>query len=170
MLGDYLRANTPGVEYLVPELHHRPAQAVAQIEAQCLDRKAEDLTLVGSSLGGFYATVVAEKLGCKAALLNPAVHPHAHFARFLGPQTNLHTGEAFDLTSQHVDELAALDRSAITRPERYWLIVETGDDVLDYREATAFYASAFHTVIQGGDHALSTFAEHLPDLVEWATA
>jgi hypothetical protein len=168
MLGDYLRANASGVEYLVPDLHHRPAQALAQIEGQCAGRTPGDLTLAGSSLGGFYATVVAEKLGCKAVLLNPAVHPHAHFARYLGPHKNLYTGEAFDLTAQHVEELSALDIAAITRPERYWLIVETGDEVLDYREATGFYAGAFHTVIRGGDHALSSFPEHLPDLVEWA--
>ena len=153
----------------MPELHHRPAQAISQVQWSCLGKDPADVTLVGSSLGGFYATVVAEKLGCKAALLNPAVHPHRHFARFLGPQKNLYTGEKFELTGQHVEELRALDVAAITRPERYWLIVETADEVLDYREATEYYKEAFQTVIQGGDHALSSFPEHLPDLVEWAT-
>jgi predicted esterase YcpF (UPF0227 family) len=163
-----LRANAPDVKYVVPELHHRPTQAISQAQWACLAKDPADLTLVGSSLGGFYATVVAEKIGCKAALLNPAVHPHRHFERFLGPQRNLYTGETFELTTQHVEELRALDVAQITRPERYWLIVETADEVLDYREATAYYAGAFHTVIQGGDHALSSFPEHLPDLVEWA--
>jgi hypothetical protein len=157
------------VKYLVPELHHRPAQAVSQVLWHCLGKDPADLALVGSSLGGFYATVAAEKLGCKAALLNPAVHPQRHFARYLGVRKNLYTGEVFELTASHVEELAALDVAAITRPERYWLIVETGDEVLDYREATACYAGALHTVIQGGDHALASFPEHLPDLVEWAT-
>ncbi len=170
MLGDYLAANEPGVRYLVPELHHRPAQAVSQVQWHCLGREPADLTLVGSSLGGFYATVVAEKLGCKAVLLNPAVHPHAHFARHLGAQTNLHTGERFELTARHIDELRALDVAAISRPGRYWLIVETGDEVLDYREAVAYFAGAHQTVIQGGDHALSSFAEHVPDIVAWAAS
>jgi predicted esterase YcpF (UPF0227 family) len=79
---------------------------------------AHDLTLVGSSLGGFYATVAAERLGCRAAVLNPAVHPHTHFSRYLGPQKNLYSGEEFVLTPGHVEELRAMDPPAISRPQR----------------------------------------------------
>ena len=168
MLGDYVRNCVDGVAYVVPELHHRPARAFEALLGECARHRREDLTLVGSSLGGFYATIAAERLGCRAALLNPAVHPHRHFERYLGPQRNLYTGESFELTREHVDELAALDVAAITRPERYWLFVETGDEVLDYRDATAFYAGALHTVVRGGDHTLTSFPEHIPDLVDWA--
>jgi predicted esterase YcpF (UPF0227 family) len=168
MLGDYLRSQPGKVDYVVPTLHHRPARAIEEVEAACAGRDPADLTLVGSSLGGFYATVAAERLGCKAALLNPAVHPHAHFGNYIGTQTNLYTGEAFELTREHVDELRELDVAALSRPSRYWLIVETGDEVLDYREAVAYYAGAFHTVVRGGDHALASFPEHVPDLVQWA--
>jgi predicted esterase YcpF (UPF0227 family) len=168
MLGDYLRSQANDVEYLVPPLHHRPAQAFAQIEAACAQRASADVTLVGSSLGGFYATAMAQRCGCKAALLNPAVHPHTHFRKFLGPQVNLYTGEAFELTREHIDELMALDVPVISRPERYWLIVESGDEMLDYREAAGYYAGAFHTIVEGGDHALGSFPEHVPDLVQWA--
>lgn len=170
MLGDYLRNVATGVRYAVPELHHRPKRAIEQIEAALAGIAPEDLTLVGSSLGGFYATVMAERLGCKAALLNPAVHPHTHFTKYLGPQRNLYTGETFELTMDHVTDLRTLDAAGITRPERYWLFVETGDEVLDYREAVAFYAGALHSVTRGGDHALSTFPEHVPDIVEWAAS
>ena len=168
MLGDYVTRCVSGVGYRVPELHHRPARALEQIAAACADVPAAELTLVGSSLGGFYATVTAERLGCRAALLNPAVHPQRHFARYLGPQTNLYTGESFVLTQDHVDELAAADPPAITRPERYWLFVETCDEVLDYREAIAYYAGALHDVVRGGDHSLVTFPERIPEIVEWA--
>jgi predicted esterase YcpF (UPF0227 family) len=168
MLGDYVRNIAGDLRYEVPPLHHRPALAVRAIEALCAGMAPADLTLVGSSLGGFYATVVAERLGCRAALLNPAVHPHRHFTRYLGPQRNMYTGETFDLTLEHVRELSAMDVAAITQPGRYWLIAETGDEVLDYREATAYYEGALQTVVQGGDHALSSFPEHVPELVEWA--
>jgi uncharacterized protein len=168
MLGDYLRNVVSGMRYIVPELHHRPKRAVEQIAAAVEGVASADLTFVGSSLGGFYATVMAERLGCRAALLNPAVHPHAHFTRYLGPQRNLYTGESFELTMDHVSELRALDPPAITRPERYWLFVETGDEVLDYREAVAYYEGALHCVTRGGDHSLTTFPEHVPDIVEWA--
>lgn len=168
MLGDYVKNCVAGIGYRVPELHHRPRRAMGQIDAACRDLRPADLTLVGSSLGGFYATVMAERLGCRAALLNPAVRPHTHFSRYLGPQRNMYTGEEFELTQEHVDELRALDPAAITRPERYWLFVETGDVVLDYREAVALYKGALHTVVRGGDHTLISFPEHVPELVEWA--
>ena len=168
MLGDYVRNYAPGLAYVVPQLHHRPAHAVEQAEAECRGVPADELTLIGSSLGGFYATVLAERLGCRAALLNPAVHPHRHFGRYLGPQENMYTGEAFVLTEEHVQELRALDPPAITRPERYLLFVETGDEVLDYREAVEYYAGALHDVVRGGDHTLVSFPERIPDIVDWA--
>src|SRR5258708_21153717 len=152
MLGDYLANVVSSVGYRVPRLHHRPARAMDEVEAACTGIEPSDLTLVGSSLGGFYATVAAEHLGCRAALLNPAVHPHTHFDRYLGAQKNLYTGEEFELTKEHVEELRLLDPAGITRPERYWLFVETGDVVLDYREALAFYGGAMQTVGRRGDH------------------
>jgi predicted esterase YcpF (UPF0227 family) len=136
----------------------------------CSKHRSDELTLVGSSLGGFYATVAAERLGCRAALLNPAVHPHRHFHQYLGPQRNIYTGEAFVLGDEHVEELRALDGGAITCPERYWLFVETGDEVLDYREAVDFYSGVLQTVVRGGDHTLVSFPEHVPDLVSWAAS
>jgi predicted esterase YcpF (UPF0227 family) len=168
MLGDYLRGQAPDIGYRVPGLHHRPAQAIAQVLRQCLGIDPADLLIVGSSLGGFYATVAAEKTGCRAVLLNPAVHPQDHFGRYLGPQRNLYNGEAFDLTREHLAELASLDPGAITRPDRYWLIVETADELLDYREALVRYAGCFQTVVQGGDHSLASFPEFVPDIVAWA--
>ena len=168
VLGDYVRNYAPDLVLAVPKLHHRPSVAIGEVLEACRGVAAADLTLVGSSLGGFYATVAAERLGCRAALLNPAVHPQAHFTRYLGPQENLYTGERFELTDAHVSDLAAMDPVEITRPERYWLFVETGDEVLDYREAVNYYAGALQEVVQGGDHSLTCFAQRIPDIVEWA--
>jgi predicted esterase YcpF (UPF0227 family) len=168
MLRDYVERCVSGVALMVPALHHRPARAIEQVALACSGIDPAELTLVGSSLGGFYATVMAERLGCRAAAINPAVHPHTHFDRYLGPQTNLYTGEEFILTRDHVEELRAMDPPAITHPGRYWLFVETGDEVLDYRDAVAFYAGACQTVVRGGDHTLVSFPEHIPELVDWA--
>jgi predicted esterase YcpF (UPF0227 family) len=168
MLRDYVERCVTGVRLVVPALHHRPATAIRQVEEASAGIAAEELTLIGSSLGGFYGTVMAERLGCRAALINPAVHPHTHFGRYLGAQKNLYTGEEFVLTQGHVDELRAMDPPAITKPGRYWLFAETGDEVLDYRDAVAFYADACQTVIRGGDHTLVSFPEHIPDIVDWA--
>ena len=169
-LGDYLRNCVSGVGYAVPELHHRPAFAIEAVLDECAKHRPADLTLVGSSLGGFYATVAAERVGCRAAAINPAVHPWRHFDRYLGPQRNLYTEETFVLTPEHVEELRALDIERITQPERYWVFLETGDEVLDYREAVDFYEGALHTIVRGGDHTLVSFPEHIPALVDWASS
>ena len=169
-LADHLRGQAPGVHLVVPQLSHDPRRAIDQASEAVSGIAAGDLTVVGSSLGGFYATVLAERLGCRAVLVNPAVHPQRLFAGFLGPQKNLYTGEAFELTHDHVNALQALDPPRITRPERYWLLVETGDEVLDYRQAVDHYTGARQDVIPGGDHTLRSFPEHLPGIVAWATA
>lgn len=170
MLGDYVRNCVEGIGYIVPPLDHHPAQAIAEIVDACREVAPADITFVGSSLGGFYATVMAERTGSRAALLNPAVHPASHFHRYLGPQRNLYTGETFVLTEEHLAQLRALDPGRISHPQRYWLFVETADEVLDYREAVAFYAGACHTIVRGGDHSLASFPEHVPDLVAWAAS
>ena len=167
-MGAWMRACRPDVHWWCPQLPPSPKEAMAMVFEQLASWPVERMAAIGSSLGGFYATVVAERTGCRAALLNPAVHPHTHFARYLGPQKNLYTGEAFTLTAGHVEELRAMDPPAITRPERYWLFVETADEVLDYREAVAFYAGALQEVVRGGDHTLVSFPERIPDIVEWA--
>jgi hypothetical protein len=129
---------------------------------------ATDLTLVGSSLGGYYASALAERHGCRAVLINPAIRPYEDLRQYLGRNRNLYTGEDYEITPAHFDELRALKIERITRPERYWLLVQTGDEVLDYREAVAFFAGAKQTVIEGGDHGFQGFERYLPALLEFA--
>jgi predicted esterase YcpF (UPF0227 family) len=122
---------------------------------------------VGSSLGGFYATDLVEKAGGKAALINPAIDPHVGLRAYLGPQKNLYSAEPYELTERHLDEWRALYAPRIT-PERYLLLVETGDEVLDYRQAVARYAGAEQVVVPGGDHSLQSFPQHLARILSFA--
>jgi predicted esterase YcpF (UPF0227 family) len=155
---------------IVPALPDRPARAMETIDAVAAGCDQSQLCFIGSSLGGFYATVAAERLGTRAVLINPAVCPDEELRPHAGVQTNLHTGAAFEVTDAHFAELRAMRLARITRPERYWLFVETGDEVLDYREAVAYYAGALQEVVRGGDHSLVTFPERIPDIVEWAAS
>ena len=166
VLHEHLRQRGLAEYFLCPRLPHRPAAAVALVEANITRHPSRSITLIGSSLGGFYATYLAEKLGLKAILLNPAVNPHRDLTRYLGPQRNLYSGEAYELTDLHVRELAALWVDRID-PERYFLLVETGDEVLDYREAVARYAGTRQIVVEGGDHALKSFADQIPTILEF---
>jgi predicted esterase YcpF (UPF0227 family) len=153
----------------VPELDHRPARAMATILAVAAEADGA-LAFVGSSLGGYYATFAAERLGTCAVLINPAVRPFDDLAPYRGRQVNLHSGTAFDVTDAHFDELRALRVPSITRPERYWLLVATGDDVLDYREAVRFYAGAAQLIVGGGDHAFGGFDAQIPAVLRFCAA
>ncbi|OFZ73148.1 MAG: esterase [Betaproteobacteria bacterium RBG_16_64_9] len=167
LLGRYLTQHGLGGCYACPALPHQPEQAVALIETELARAPKGPLTLVGSSLGGFYATWFAEKHGLKAVLINPAVHPHRDLRIFLGVQQNLHSGEKYELTEAHLAQWARLFVPVIT-PTRYLLLVETGDEVLDYREAVGKYAGAKQVVVQGGDHSLRSFPHHIPLVLEFA--
>jgi len=153
----------------VPELADRPSVAIAAV-AQWVERHAGAamLTFVGSSLGGYYATHLAERFDARAVMINPAVRPFDDLQQWRGVQTNLYTGAAFDVTEAHFDELRALRVARITRPERYFLLAETGDEVLDYREAVAFYGGAWQYVRGGGDHSFTDFAAQLPAILRFA--
>ncbi len=153
-------------EYACPALPPLAHDAISIVE-KSLVRK--NTCFIGSSLGGFYATYHAEKHGLKAALINPAIDPHVGLRAYLGPQKNLHTGEPYELTEAHLREWERLYVPRIT-PSRYLLIVETGDEVLDYRKAVERYAGCEQIVVQGGDHSLQSFPKHLPRILEFSRA
>ncbi len=152
-------------EYACPALPPLARDALKAVEPY-LARKP---CLLGSSLGGFYATWLAEQHGLKAVLVNPAIDPHVGLRAYLGPQQNLHTGEPYELTEAHLRQWQELYVPRVT-PERYLLIVETGDEVLDYRRAVERYAGAEQVVVPGGDHSLQSFPRHLARILEFSRA
>lgn len=157
--------------YFVPQLHHRPVTAMrevmAWIDAANAHSGNDTLTFVGSSLGGFYATFLAERYGAKAVLINPAIHPAKSLASYLGPQRNPVTGEAYELTRDHFAELEAFNVVRVTQPRRYFLLVQSGDELLDWREAVAFYAGAWQSVQGGGDHAFQHFEQEIAPILRF---
>lgn len=166
-LQHYLEQRGRGGEFICPRLPYRPNMAVAAVEAEIGEVPRERITLVGSSLGGFYATWLAEKHALRAVLLNPAVDPHVGLRACLGTQRPSLGGEGYELTEQHLREWQALFVAQV-HPERYLLLVETGDEVLDYRIAVRKYRGAEQIVVQGGDHSLASFPEHVPLILEFA--
>jgi len=151
----------------IPDLQRSPLAAIAQVAA-VIEGAAEPVALIGSSLGGYYATHLAERYGTRAVCINPAVRPYVDLQPYLGVQTNLYTGEPFDVTVAHFDELRALRVERLSAPERFFLLVETADEVLDYREAVAYYAGAWQYVRGGGDHAFQDYVNQLPAILRFA--
>ena len=168
VLGTYFAAQGRRGHYACPALAPLADRAIQGVETfMAAQERAERWCFVGSSLGGYYATYLAEKHGARAVLLNPAIDPHIGLRAYLGEQRNLHTGELYTLTEAHLRSWQAL-WVPVVDPERYLLIVETGDEVLDYRRALERYRGAERIVVDGGDHSLQSFERHLPRILEFA--
>lgn len=173
LIADRMAALGLAHRFVCPQLPESPTAAAALLERCAADARAADaapsdvarVALIGSSLGGFYATCIAERLGCRAVLLNPATDPATKLAGQVGTHAPWHGGESFEFRAAYLDELRALDVAAITRPERYLLVAATGDELLDWREMVACYPGAHHRIVQGSDHGLSDFAAYLDEVL-----
>ena len=166
-LHQWLQTNRPDVEWCAPLLPPSPEGAWQLINQATADWPAGEMVVIGSSLGGFYATAVAEARGCRALLFNPAVDPVRDLAPYVGELSYFHApDQRFNFRPVYLDELRALAVPAITRPERYAALIAKGDEVLDWREMTARYPGATIRLLEGSDHGLSDFEEHLPWVLE----
>jgi uncharacterized protein len=168
VLRERLRALGRESEFSSPALSDVPSSAIELLKSEIALYPTGRITLVGSSLGGYYATYLAEALGLRAVLVNPAISPHEGLRAYLGPQQNLYTGQTYQLTEQHLCELHALEVEKPTCLERYYLMVTTGDEVLDYNEAVRKFKGAKQLVVQGSDHGFSDFAHYIDSVLEFA--
>ncbi|MEO7888288.1 MAG: YqiA/YcfP family alpha/beta fold hydrolase [Polaromonas sp.] len=162
----------PAVHWWCPQLAPSPRAALQMVQDEIAGWPAQagygGMGVIGSSLGGFYATAVAEQTGCKAVLLNPAVEPARDLARHIGEQSAWHDPqERFFFEPRFVDELKAQRAGPLKMPQNYLAIIAKGDEVLDWREMTARYAGASVQLLEGGDHALSDFDRHLPSILDF---
>ncbi len=157
----FVQGFTPEVILHAPDLPDHPEEAMALISdlyAGCTG----SVGFIGSSLGGFYACHAVETLGGRAALINPAVMPARDLRTYIGPQRKMYSDAVFEWTQGHLDALQAMSPAALRDPSRYYVLVETGDAVLDYREAVATYAGGKQAIIEGGDHSFQAYEAMLP--------
>ena len=165
LLAEAMASRGLGDRFVCPALSPVPAEAIAQTAA-ILTGLGTEFTLVGSSLGGLYATVLAERFGCRALLVNPAVGIEGNESLLVGSHKNFYSGESFEFTHEHAAQLFDMERTAIT-PANYQLWVEQGDEVLDWRRAVVRYAGCVQRVFSNGDHSFTRFGEMLPQLFEF---
>ncbi len=163
----WVKAHAPRVNWWCPQLPPSPAAAISLLSKGTADWPVERTAIIGSSLGGFYATVLAERLGCEAALLNPAVAPARDLARHIGETTAWHSEERFFFLPEYVGELHDMTPGELAHPSRYFAVIATGDEVLDWREMSARYRGAHLRIVEGSDHALTDFDTHLPHLLHF---
>ncbi len=162
----WVAAQRPDVVWACPQLPPSPREAMAHIEASTAGWPSGRMGVIGSSLGGFYATALAEHSGCRAVLLNPAIDPARDLAAHIGEQRAWHGDERFFFLPEYIDQLRAIAAPApLTRLDRYFAVIAKGDELLSWREMSARYAGCRMRLIEGGDHALSDFDAYLAEVV-----
>ena len=152
-------------ELICPQLPASPKAAMALALLLAERHAPQNLSIVGSSLGGFYATWLAERLDVPAVVINPSVNPLKNLEKHVGVTTAWHSDEPFEFRQEYIGQLADLRVAAITKPECYFLLAATGDEVLDYRDMVAHYAGARQHVIEGSDHAISEFPQYVDEVL-----
>ncbi len=160
-MAEYVTRYHPQTEIIIPELPVSPAEAWAGLSELVRERSAKgSVGILGSSLGGFYATALCEHFGCRAVLINPAVYPYELLKDYIGEQTNPYTGERFTVKPEYMDELRSLAVPWLKHPQQLWLLQQTGDEVLDYRQALDRYRFSRSTIEMGGDHSFTEFERY----------
>ncbi|MBU3624128.1 YqiA/YcfP family alpha/beta fold hydrolase [Polynucleobacter sp. AP-Latsch-80-C2] len=170
MTGNAIRGlssqNNP-MEWYCPQLLASPKESMDLVTRHIKHSRADQIIVIGSSLGGFYANYLAEQYACKAVVLNPAVRAARELAPHVGMLSAYDSDEPFDFRPEYIDELKALQIENISKPERYFLLAAKGDELLDWKEMATFYAGAQQLILEGSDHGIADYSEHLPIVLKF---
>lgn len=164
----WLRAHRPDISYHCPFISSYPGEARDTLEQLMTRLLADRIGLVGSSLGGFWSTYLAENYDLRAVLVNPAVRPQDRFEEFVGQTLkNYHTDNEYCLMPDDLQGLIDADVKQLRDPANYWVMLQTGDETLDYRQAVDKYQGSKLLVEEGGSHTFDGFENRLPQVVEF---
>ncbi|KJG01780.1 esterase YqiA [Photobacterium angustum] len=167
-MAQYCAAHRPDIKVVMPQLPSYPEEAQVYLEQLILRFKDEyKIGLVGSSLGGYLCTWLSERFALPAVLINPAVKPYELLVDYLGPQQNPYSGENYVLVPQHMAQLQQLDVATIHAPQRFWVLLQEGDEVLDYRQSMMKYAESKLTVEPNGDHSFVNFERFPASIIQF---
>lgn len=173
----YFHENFPEVNFVCPQLAVSPKEAILQLE--CIiesstkneSSKHDIWFLIGSSLGGYFSSYLTNKYHLRAVLINPAIKPFALLEDYIGEQRNPYTNIVYQVTEQHMIDLKTIEQSAPKfddeQKNNYLVMVQTGDEVLDYQQAVEKYQHCRLIVEQGGDHSFVDFDEKLPIIADF---
>ena len=156
-----------GIDCLIPELPPVPLDAVNKVEALVKGHASQDVVLIGSSLGGYYAIYLAERFNLRAVLINPAIRPYELLREYLGINENIYTHVKYELDKRHLHQLQNMDVVQPAHPENYLLLVQTGDELLDYYQAVKKFDRSQKLIIEGGSHGFDGFENVVDDIISF---
>lgn len=167
----WLAQHAPEIQYQCPYLSPYPLETQAQLRDLMVELQGQQVGFIGSSLGGFWSTWLVENYGHKAVLINPSVGPHQLVDRVAGePQHNYYTNDSYVMTAEHGEQFRQAYQAALKDHSRYWLMAQTGDETLDYRQAVERYQGCRQLIEEGGDHAFQGFEAKLPEILDFLFA
>jgi predicted esterase YcpF (UPF0227 family) len=165
----YVLSQSLPFDFLAPALDNYPMRSYQQLQAVVERHLPRPIALIASSLGGFMATALSEQYGLRAVLVNPAVRPYELISAVLGDNVNPYTGIKFCLDESHIDELHQLEVITLSDPSRIKVLIQTGDETLDYRQAVSYYQGCEQVIEEGGDHRFQNYEKHLPEVIKFLT-
>jgi hypothetical protein len=166
VLKNYISKNYKNAEIIIPDLNNNFKLAVSQIN-ELINSAKYPIVFMGSSLGGYYASYFSSKLKTKSVLINPAIPPLKDFEMYLGENENYSTGEKFIITPEDIKYIRKMSYKKYANTENTYVLLESGDEVLNYKETAKYYSSSYLDIIYGGSHSYESLDEKLKNIVNF---